>query len=585
MICLLLLLLLLLVPTGTQPATAPTGSENRPRPIDSSQSRDLADPGALGRGEGCWAPPLVGTDATERGSSAASTCEVDRVALTDLSVARFEREYRGLKPVIVTGATADWNATKHWRKETLLHDHGDARVELGHPSEIVAFGGTGSTFSTLGRFISGFGDGNASKDRFVFDSSEVLQQRPKLRADFATPAPFVRMMAESRGGLPWDMLSIGDDGAGLSFHSHGDSWLGLVHGAKRWFIYPPGTAPRQLFETLGPIAPPMHQWVQRSLPELPIEAPRHLLDCLQEPGEAVYVPAGWLHATLNLGETIGAGGQAHWPATARLDLMSRASVHDAEVHRNFAIANHHLGNTQLALQHIQHARELGKGEDISLKIKLVEELGAAKQGVDAVATALQALDLLDKLASSADGSAASSNIAVFYYELASKMASVGVSEEKLYATLERAFSLVPGVRAASVEASVEQRSVAGELTNGAAEHNEDRQHSAALGKEESAVACRIALQLAIGASKQQRWHEAARWLREALRVPRALSKQQSRTARVMLLEAETLTAQTVPVIETPGSSPRQDRSPSQHSNVGKRTRTKPNALKRRRAKP
>jgi tetratricopeptide (TPR) repeat protein len=299
----------------------------------------------------------------------------------------------------------------------------------------------------------------------------------------------------------------------------------------------------------------------------------------------MYVPAGWLHATLNLGETIGAGGQAHWPATARRDLMSSTRVHDAEVHRNFAIANHHLGHSQLALQHVQRALELGKSDDISLKIKLVEELGAAKRGAEAVATALQTLELLEKLVSSAHGSTCSPELAAFYYELASKMASVGVSQEKLHNTFERAFELVQGVRPASVEVSVQQLSVAGELSNSAAVQGEDRQHSGAPGKEESAMACRVALQLATGAAKQQRWHEAARWLREALRVPRALSERHTSTARMMLLEAEVLAAQTVALDEESGRSPRQERSPSPHSNAAKRSRTKPNALKRRRVKP
>ena len=526
-----------------------------------------------------WAPPAALEGRTAASVAARACPGIDRVSLAELSVERFESDYRGVKPVILTGATAAWGASERWQKAALLRDHGDARVELGHPSEIVAFGGTGGTFSTLGQFIGSFG-GNAARDRVIFDSREVLQQRPKLRADFDTPAPFVRMMAEARGGVSWQMLSIGDDGAGLSFHSHGDSWLGIVHGAKRWLLYPPGRAPKQLFETQGPVALPILDWVQRFLPELPVEVPSPLVDCLQVAGEAVYVPAGWLHATLNIGETIGAGGQAHWSATARRDAMTNTPHHDAEVHRNLAIANQNLGQKQLALQHVQRALELGHSEELSLRIALVEALGTAGQRAEALATARRSLALLNNLSTSVGSSGgtavrSSSSFASFYYALASTMASVGGSAEELEGTFKRALSLAQGTRQRTGGSDALAELRLGQSNAGAV----------TAGGEESAIACRVAFQLAMGAGKQQRWPEAAMWLREALRVPRALSQQHTTKARKMLPEAEARAAHTVPRDEIaaeaagiqPSLSPAQQRPSSQFPSVGKRSRRKANA--------
>ena len=41
-------------------------------------------------------------------------------------------------------------------------------------------------------------------------------------------------------------------------------------------------------------------------------APGHQapLECVQGPGQVVYLPSGWKHLTLNIGEAIGVGGQA-----------------------------------------------------------------------------------------------------------------------------------------------------------------------------------------------------------------------------------------------------------------------------------
>ena len=40
--------------------------------------------------------------------------------------------------------------------------------------------------------------------------------------------------------------------------------------------------------------------------------------CLQAPGDVLYVPRGWTHATLNVGEALAVGEQAQWPAADRL---------------------------------------------------------------------------------------------------------------------------------------------------------------------------------------------------------------------------------------------------------------------------
>ena len=40
----------------------------------------------------------------------------------------------------------------------------------------------------------------------------------------------------------WAMISYGTDEAGLGWHAHGPTWLGIVTGLKKWFLYPPGEA-------------------------------------------------------------------------------------------------------------------------------------------------------------------------------------------------------------------------------------------------------------------------------------------------------------------------------------------------------
>ena len=76
---------------------------------------------------------------------------------------------------------------------------------------------------------------------------------------------------------------------------HGPGFAEVMHGSKRWFFYPPNVTP--------PEATPnktVANWARTTLPLLsePGDQP---LECVILPGEVLYFPHGWHHATLNLG--------------------------------------------------------------------------------------------------------------------------------------------------------------------------------------------------------------------------------------------------------------------------------------------
>jgi hypothetical protein len=127
--------------------------------------------------------------------------------------------------------------------------------------------------------------------------------------DFDVPEHFAAFSPEKggrrrvdEGRETWHMLSLGGVGAGLPWHTHGETWIAVVHGRKAWFVYEHGRAGSA--ERGHPMDDAV-EWYNRTFMHLPLaQRPLH---CLQQPGDIVYVPGGWAHLTVNLDETIGAG--------------------------------------------------------------------------------------------------------------------------------------------------------------------------------------------------------------------------------------------------------------------------------------
>jgi len=97
-------------------------------------------------------------------------------------------------------------------------------------------------------------------------------------------------------------------------HAHGDAWLTLTHGEKLWLVFPPGGLPPPAGSTNVSAELAGRLALQNAATVLKIAASNGELDammetdglsvCVQRPGETVYLPALWHHATANLGVKI-----------------------------------------------------------------------------------------------------------------------------------------------------------------------------------------------------------------------------------------------------------------------------------------
>lgn len=91
-------------------------------------------------------------------------------------------------------------------------------------------------------------------------------------------------------------FGIAGSGSGVPFHWHGPGYSEVIFGRKRWFLYPPEKTPE-----FHPNKTTL-SWLLDTYPFLPPwERP---IECTIYPGEVLYFPDRWWHATLNLDTSV-----------------------------------------------------------------------------------------------------------------------------------------------------------------------------------------------------------------------------------------------------------------------------------------
>ena len=87
---------------------------------------------------------------------------------------------------------------------------------------------------------------------------------------------------------------LGPAGSGAPMHMHVAAFNVAVVGRKRWFLVPPS----HNFWSRKPVS----RWVAEDYPQLASTEP--VFECVQHPGDIMYVPEQWGHAVLNLEDSL-----------------------------------------------------------------------------------------------------------------------------------------------------------------------------------------------------------------------------------------------------------------------------------------
>jgi hypothetical protein len=217
-------------------------------------------------------------------------CRIERVPLDDMSTERFASEYKEKKPVIIlTGL--DYNAQLRAivDRQPLIAEYGDMNVTVS----IAPERDLPKNYSAPGRFFS-------------VPFREYIEEMMPVSVSLDTPGEQSYYLFGNKGGdrfpellesyrvPPFDAtlrpdkktyLSLGLAGrnSGVPFHEHGPGWSEVLHGRKRWFLYPRDD-PAPLYDPLTSTYE--NEWLREAYPTLSPE---------QKPIECT-LSAGELHA-------------------------------------------------------------------------------------------------------------------------------------------------------------------------------------------------------------------------------------------------------------------------------------------------
>jgi hypothetical protein len=230
------------------------------------------------------------------------------------SDAGFEAKHlRGSVPVHIRGAAANWSAAERWgTKAQFAQLHGDKRRQ-------ARWAGGGNQFGILARsttvraYLTAMGTEEAAgREGLLFDKG--LGQAH----DWSIPPVF------ARAGLNDTVVSVGAAGQGLPFHNHASAWQTVVVGRKVFLLLPPLSAntseswlrPEPWFEEILStlFLPATRQFLRQHASDawrMVPEAARALRVVVLGPGDTMFIPCNWYHATINLDDTVAVGGQAN----------------------------------------------------------------------------------------------------------------------------------------------------------------------------------------------------------------------------------------------------------------------------------
>ncbi|XP_066546289.1 jmjC domain-containing protein 8 [Amia ocellicauda] len=214
------------------------------------------------------------------------------IAIRDqsLTYSEFIEEYAYSKPVIVRGLSDNTKFRFLCSKAALLQHYGPRLVRLS-TANTYSYRKVDVPFQEfVERLLRPQSPDTLGSDTLYFFGDNNFTEWHSLFQHYRPP-PYA--LPHTSGAYSF---GIAGPGTGVPFHWHGPGYSEVIYGRKRWFLYPPEKEPH-----FHPNRTTL-SWLTDTYPSLPPD--ERPVECTIRPGEALYFPDHWWHATLNLDTSV-----------------------------------------------------------------------------------------------------------------------------------------------------------------------------------------------------------------------------------------------------------------------------------------
>lgn len=222
------------------------------------------------------------------------------------------------RPGFRAGAAADWPAVGRWTRAALSELLANRTVPM------LRGGGAGFLFApkadkaqSTGKLADVFQSSLSVTHQPINDSAYIFSEvsapawghrasslAPILLGCIPNPPHAIGDVTETAQRL---FFAVGNAGSGLGFHTHPAAWNVVLHGSKWWVVVDAvnfAAADTAELAVGRPTLRGQHTNWSRLMKLMDKGKLPGAQECVQRPGDLVYVPPGYQHAVVNLGDTI-----------------------------------------------------------------------------------------------------------------------------------------------------------------------------------------------------------------------------------------------------------------------------------------
>lgn len=211
-------------------------------------------------------------------------CNIDRVP--SISNDFFLMQYAFERPVIFTDVNDNSMFRRLSTRKSLMEKYANNTITLS-TANTHSYDKTDMSFSEyIDRILKPQSVDKLGKDTLYFFGNNNYTEWEELFRTYVQP-PY--SLPDKTGVYSFGVAGVG---TGVPFHFHGPGFSEVIHGSKRWFLYP--------YENRPKFDPDqnMLRWVLDEYPKLSED--KKPFECTIKPGDVLYFPDRWWHATLNL---------------------------------------------------------------------------------------------------------------------------------------------------------------------------------------------------------------------------------------------------------------------------------------------